>query len=72
MALVKLTEKQKNILKLIKKYIEKNGYSPTLRELCDLTKLKSTSSIYSHLNKLQEAGYIKKERGEARTLRVIK
>ena len=36
----KLTDKQENILKEVKKFIAKKGYPPTVRELCGITNYK--------------------------------
>ena len=35
----KLTNKQENVLKELKKYMAKKGYPPTVRELCKATNL---------------------------------
>ena len=32
----KLTRKQQEVLTVIKKYIAEHGYSPSVREVCDL------------------------------------
>lgn len=53
-----LTEKQKLILNFIKKEIKTKGIPPTVREICSAAGLSSTSSVHSHLIKLEEMGYI--------------
>lgn len=30
-------------------FVKKNGYAPTIREICDGTGISSTSSVYMHL-----------------------
>ncbi|WP_129598507.1 LexA family protein [Anaerophilus nitritogenes] len=55
-----ITEKQKKVLKAIHYYINANGISPSMRNLCDLLGLKSKSTIYSHLSNLQRDGFITK------------
>ncbi len=42
----------------IVKFISSNGYPPTVREICPLVKLNSTSSVEHHLKKLENAGKI--------------
>ena len=64
----KLTNKQEKILNEIKKYIAKKGYPPTVRELCKLANLKSTATIQTHLDHLQEKGYIRKDKEKNRTI----
>ena len=56
-----LTEKQKNILDYINKYINKNGYSPTLHEIMTNFKLKSVATVHQHIEALKEKGYLKKD-----------
>lgn len=67
----KLTSKQDLILKEIKKYMAKRGYPPTVRELCKLADLKSTATIQSHLDNLQEKGYIRKDKEKNRTIELL-
>lgn len=40
----KLTRKQQEVLTVIKKYIAEHGYSPSVREVCDLMNLSSTAT----------------------------
>ena len=40
-----MSEKQKEILEIIKTFIKKNGYSPTIREICKLANIKSTAGV---------------------------
>ena len=40
-----VSEKQKNILDFINIFIEKNGYAPSVREICEGVSLKSTSTV---------------------------
>lgn len=67
----KLTARQEIVLRELKKFMAKNGFPPTVRELCDLTKLNSTATIQVHLAKLQEKGYIKKSKDKNRTIELL-
>lgn len=67
----KLTEKQKNILQVIKQLIAKNGYPPTVREIGEKAKLSSPATIHFHLTKLEEKGYIKKGDNKNRTIEIL-
>ena len=49
MAQGRITDKQKEILEFIKACILKKGYPPTVREICEKVQLKSTSSVHSHI-----------------------
>lgn len=55
------TPKQQEILDFIKKTILEKGLPPTIREICDGCNLKSTSSVFTHLNALEEKGCIRKD-----------
>lgn len=65
-------ETRKNILQCIISYIEEHGYSPSFRELCDITGIKSTSSIQYQINKMLEIGMLETDCGIgiSRALRV--
>ncbi len=65
-----LGEKDERILAFITSEIEKRGYPPTVREICANVGLSSTATVYSHINKLAEMGYIIKEAGKNRSLKV--
>lgn len=60
----------KEVLKTIVEYIEKNHISPTLRELCNLTGIKSTATVYARLTRLEEFGYIEKLDKSPRSIKV--
>ena len=64
-----MTKRQSEIYEYIIGYMEKNLFSPTVREICEGVGLKSTSSVYSYLKKLEENGYITTREAEPRTIR---
>lgn len=53
-----LTEKQQNVYESIMQYQRVNGYAPTIREICKMVGVASTSSVYAHLKILEEKGYM--------------
>lgn len=67
-----LTERQKSILKEIVDFKNENGFPPTVRELCDRTGLKSTSSVATHLVVLRDKGYISWIASMPRTITVLR
>lgn len=67
-----ITAKQKELYKTIKDFIEVNGYSPTIRELKELTNIKSTSATYYKLLSLKEKKYIDFIKNSPRTIRILK
>jgi len=60
-----------NILNGIKDYINKNGYSPSLRELAEICKYKSISTVFNHLRTLEKEGLIVVGREKRRAIKVI-
>ena len=64
----KLTSKQEEILKVIKKFIAEKGYAPTIRELCKLCNLSSTATMFVHLKNLTNKGYISQTESKFRTI----
>lgn len=53
-----MSEKQKAILEIIKTFIKKNGYSPTIREICRIANIKSTASVHGHIKRLEAKGHL--------------
>ena len=66
----KLTERQKDILQIIKRLSAEKGYPPTVREIGVEANSSSPATIHTHLNKLDEKGYIKKGK-KNRTLKLL-
>lgn len=64
----KLTNKQEEILTVIKKFIAEKGYAPTIRELCKLCNLNSTATMFVHLKNLTTKGYISQTESKFRTI----
>jgi len=67
----KISEMQREVLLKIQNYIEENGYSPSVRELCKLTGKSSPATIHFHLKALKRKGYINYNERKNRTIRVL-
>ena len=63
---------QQRILDYIEKYIEVNGYSPSVREIGQAVDLKSTSTVHGHLNRLEKKGLLHREAMKPRTIDVTR
>ena len=57
-----LTDSRKKILDYLNEAAAENR-SPTVREICEATGLRSTSTVHAHLNVLEEQGYITRSGG---------
>ena len=66
-----LTKKQEVVLDFLKKSIAKNGYPPTVREICKALGLSSPATVQSHLNILEEKKYIKKGDSKNRAIELL-
>lgn len=69
--MIGLSEKQNKILEYIKSFIKNNGYPPSIREIGEAFKLKSTATVYGHLDRIEKKGFIKRQYGISRSIRVI-
>ena len=67
----KLTKRQTDILKTIKKFMATHGYPPTVREIGAALSLNSPATTHFHLTKLEEKGYIKKNESKNRAMELL-
>ena len=51
-----LTEKENDVYRYICESTEKNGYSPSVRDIQEALGIKSTATVHSYLNKLEVKG----------------
>ncbi len=65
-----LSERQQNILEFLAEYVEENGYPPSMREIGAAADISSTSVVSYNLERLQEKGYISREREVSRGLKL--
>ena len=66
-----MTEKDREMYNIIMLYIAQNGFSPTVRELCKISGLRSTSTVHGRLKKLEGLGKIQKLTECPRTITVV-
>ena len=65
-----LTDREKDILAYIAKIVSEKGYSPSVRDIKSALSIRSTSTVHTYLQRLEEKGLLTKENGKSRTLRV--
>lgn len=65
-----LTDREKDILAYITKTLSEKGYSPSVRDIKSALSIRSTSTVHTYLQRLEEKGLLSKENGKSRTLRV--
>ena len=67
----KITEKQKKTLDYIKWFLMNKGYPPSIREIGEGVGLSSTASVYAHISKLEENGYIRRDGTKTRAIEIL-
>lgn len=65
-------DKQEQILLYIKTTVSTRGYPPSVREIGDAVGLASTSTVHSHLEKLEQRGYIRRDPTKPRAIEILK
>lgn len=60
MKIMKNNQRYQTVYDFIRQYIEENGFSPSVREICANCGIKSTATAYQYINRLNEQGLIKK------------
>ena len=68
---VKLTKKQLAVLEFLQDFTEREGYSPSYREIMAGLGLSSVSAVAEHVDNLANKGVLKKVPGAARSLEVL-
>jgi len=66
-----LSQRQKDILEFIKLNLSEKGFPPTVREIGKAVGLSSSSSVYSHLKKLEKMEYIRRDSTKPRAIEII-
>ncbi|NLZ72027.1 MAG: transcriptional repressor LexA [Clostridiaceae bacterium] len=59
---------REKVYQFIIKYVEENGYSPSVRDICNGADIKSTSTVHNHLNQLNQEGRITYSDGKRRAI----
>lgn len=66
-----ITEKQRKVLEFIKKELKTKGYPPSVREICRGVGIKSTSTVHSYLERLEEMGLIRRDPSKPRAIEIL-
>lgn len=67
----KLTPKQKKVLEFIYTFLESSGFPPSIADLKENLSVSSNQSVLNFLDTLERKGYIKREEGQARGLKIL-
>ena len=66
-----LTARQLLLLRRIAAYISAHGYAPTLADMAGWLEAKSLATAHEYLSRLQAKGYLVREAGRARSIRLV-
>jgi repressor LexA len=66
----KLTPRQRKVLEVIRDWVERFGYPPSVREIGDAVGLTSTSSVHHQLRTLERKGYLRRDPNRTRAVDV--
>lgn len=68
----KLSERERLVLGTLENFQQKNGYPPSIREICEQADISSTSVVSYYLDNLEDKGYIERDSKISRGIRVLK
>lgn len=68
---LKITEKQKNALGAIYESIRSSGFPPTFADLREKLNVASNQAVLNFLESLEKKGFIKREDGQARSIKIL-
>ena len=64
-------DRQEKILEYIKSEVQRRGFPPSVREICDAMDIKSTSTVHGHLRRLENRGLLIRDPTKPRALEVV-
>lgn len=68
---IKIKGNTQKIYDYIISFADRHGYPPTIREIMAYANIKSTSTIFYHLTRLQQAGMIKRFDAKNRAIEIV-
>lgn len=66
-----LTQRQMQILDVIRDGVRKRGFPPSIREIGAHIGVASSSTVHNHLRQLEEKGYIRRDPSRSRSIEII-
>ena len=63
-------EKLNRVMDYIRKFSEENGYTPSVREIAQECGIKSTATVHSYIERLQDKGYLNKTDNKKRAVAI--
>ncbi|OGG36028.1 repressor LexA [Candidatus Gottesmanbacteria bacterium RIFOXYB1_FULL_47_11] len=66
-----LYTRERQLLEFITQFIQRYGYSPTLKEIGDALGMGSPATVHEHVDRLRQKGFINKLDGTARGIEIV-
>ncbi len=66
-----LTRRQRQVLDVIKEFIEQNGYSPSLEEIGQQLQLSSVATVHKHVSHLVQKGFVRRAWNQNRSIEIV-
>jgi repressor LexA len=66
-----LTRRQRQVLDVIREFIDTNGYSPSLEEIAGVLGLSSVATVHKHVSHLVEKGHVRRSWNQNRSIEPI-
>jgi repressor LexA len=67
-----LTKRQRQIYDFIKRFIEENGYSPSLEEIGQAFQLSSVATVHKHVTNLVRKGLLRRTWNQNRSIDIVR
>ncbi len=65
-----MTAKEQAVYDYLREKIHHYGYAPSVRDIQEALQIKSTATVHAYLARLEEKGYITRESGKSRAMRI--
>src|SRR3712207_1942022 len=66
-----LKQKDIDVLSFLKEHSARHGYPPSVREICKQLDIKSTSTVFAIINRLEKYKYIRKDPSKTRAIEIL-
>jgi repressor LexA len=66
-----LTRRQRQVLDVIREFIDHNGYSPSLEEIGARLELSSVATVHKHVSHLVQKGFVRRTWNQNRSIEVV-
>jgi len=67
-----LTKRESEILRALARWVREHSYPPTIREIGEMVGFSSTRTTFDYLNRLEEMGYIRRQRDRSRAIEIVR